>query len=498
MREAKVLGRCLVAFALALPVLAGGCGASDSSDGSQSGQPGATVGTPGVSGVAPTGVAGAAGFVGSPGALPVMGTQGSTAAPATSGVPCAVATVVSNNCTTCHASVPAFGAPMPLITYADFHAQAKTDPSKKVYELIPARIKASEVSKRMPPASQPALAAADLQALDAWVSAGAAAAAGSQACAITPKSATGIMGTGSTGATAKPATHTGGASSEPIQYNDPQMKCYQFLSHASGDTKQPFSVDTTPDLYTNFDFAAPWQGTVYARSLTTVIGNMQVIHHWILYKDDAPVTDGTISTSTGAHPNGQFVQGWAPGGSDIYLDPDVGMEMPSNVGYTLETHHNNGTGGAAPDASGVEVCVTPTAPKNIASIAFIGTDSISGTTATGTCTPTSNQVAHIIGGSPHMHPKGTRMSVIITRANGMTETLHDQPFDFNYQHSYADSAVINPGDSLATTCYYNAPATFGSSTKSEMCYFFTLYYPPLALTNNNPLGVGVHGPNSCM
>jgi hypothetical protein len=384
---------------------------------------------------------------------------------------------------------------MPLMTLADFHAAAKSDPSKKVYEIIPSRIGATDISKRMPPASRSALGAADLQALGNWSSGGAAPAA--NACPITASVASGNPATGPTAQPA-PAAHLGGASDQPIQYEDPQLKCYQFLSHATGDAKQPFSVSTQPDLYTNFDFAAPWTGTVYARSLTKVIGNMQVIHHWILYKDDASVTDGAISTSSGAHPNGQFVQGWAPGGSDIYFDPDVGVELPANVGYTLETHHNNTTGAAAPDASGVEVCVTPTAPKNVASIAYVGTDAINGTSATGTCTPTSNVPAHIIGGSPHMHPKGTRMSVIITRANGVQETLHDQPFDFNYQHSYPDNAIINPGDSLATTCYYNAPATFGSSTKSEMCYYFALYYPPLSLTNNNPLGVAVHGVNSCM
>jgi hypothetical protein len=192
------------------------------------------------------------------------------------------------------------------------------------------------------------------------------------------------------------------------------------------------------------------------------------------------------------------VDGWAPGGSPLYFDDDTGLEMPSSVAYTLETHHNNTTGATAPDASGIEVCVTPTVPKNVASLSWLGTDGINGTMASGTCVPTSTGPIHILGGTPHMHTKGIRQTVIITRANGMMETLHDQPFDFANQHSYGDQTIIMPGDKLTTTCYWNAPASFGEKTSDEMCYYFTLYYPKLSLTNGNPVASLIHGPNTCL
>jgi hypothetical protein len=433
----------------------------------------------------------------------VTGATATTAGPAT--VPCDVADVVSNNCTTCHAATPKFGAPMPLMAQADFQAPAKSDPTKKVYQVMPERLNAVDITRRMPPASGNALPAAGLAALNTWLTGGAQPVA-TGGCAIhEPTAGTTTMPTspGGTetptmGTTAPGNARSGGATDTPQDYNDPMMQCFEFRAHAPGDMKAPYSVSTQPDQYTNFQFMPPWKGMMYARSFQPLDGNAQVIHHWLLYKDSVAVTDGDVGVSTGAHPEGELVHGWAPGGSALYFDPDVGFEMPGDVGYTLETHHNNTTGAAAPDNSGVQVCVTPTVPKNVASLSWLGTDSISGTSASGVCTPTSNVPIQIIGVSPHMHLKGRHMSVILTRANGMQETIHDAPFDFQYQHSYMANFKIMPGDSIKTTCDYSAPTSFGEGTNDEMCYAFTLYYPKLSLTNGNPVATLIHGPNTCL
>jgi hypothetical protein len=58
--------------------------------------------------------------------------------------------------------------------------------------------------------------------------------------------------------------------------------------------------------------------------------------------------------------------------------------------------------------------------------------------------------------------------------------------------------TIMPGDTLTTTCTYSEPAMYGKSTTQEMCYLFTMYYPTLALTNINPLGFALHGPDTCL
>jgi hypothetical protein len=436
---------------------------------------------------------------GSGGGTTVMMT-GSGGAPSMVGqlsgkVPCGVASTVSKNCTLCHGAK--LQAPMTLLTLADFHAMSHNDKTKHVYEVIPTRINATVPAMRMPPISQPALAQADLDAFNSWLTAGAPGDAnGCDIVSMTDPGTTGMAGAG--GGVVKNPSGMGGSSDKPIEYNDPEMKCYEFRAHAEGDMTAPFSVGTKPDLYTNFTFDAPWTGKQYFRSFEVLTDNLDVIHHWLFYKNIAPGGGGSVTGSSGAHPDGQLEHGWAPGGSDLFLDYDVGIEAPSDVSYTLETHHNNMTGAPSPDASGVRVCVTPKVPTHEASLSWLGTDGINGTSASGTCTPTSSEPITVLGATPHMHTKGAHMKVVLTRAGGAQEILHDLDFDFSDQRSYPVSTVVMPGDSITTTCSYNAPATFGEGTSDEMCYFFTLYYPPLSLTNGNPIANIIHGPNTCL
>jgi hypothetical protein len=63
---------------------------------------------------------------------------------------------------------------------------------------------------------------------------------------------------------------------------------------------------------------------------------------------------------------------------------------------------------------------------------------------------------------------------------------------------YLKDFVMNPGDVMTTTCSYSAPAMFGTSTNSEMCYFFPVYWPAGAMVGANPLWQAIHGPNTCI
>jgi hypothetical protein len=500
--------RVLKSLALLTLIGSAGCTADESAPQASVGAPAGFSGTgglaPGLAGApAPVATAGISGGVA--GTAPAAPSGGAPAGQQqTMGVPCDVAAVISENCTTCHSNPAKFSAPMPLMAHSDFQATAKTDPTKKVYQVTPARINATDITQRMPPASGTTIAAPGLKAFNDWLAGGAVAV--SPSCAITVKGSTPPTGETGTGTTPAPGTgmsatgevRSGGASDKPQEYNDPELKCYEFRAHAPGSKTAPFMVGNTPDMYTNFTFMPPWQGMMYARSFRVLTGNPDIIHHWLFYKNNSPGPDGDVSGSIGAHPNGELLHGWAPGGSDMYLDPDVGIEVPGSVSYVLETHHNNGTPGPMPDDAGIEVCVTPKAPTHVASLSWLGTDNINGASASGTCDPTSTVPIHIIGGSPHMHTKGRHMKAELTRANGTKEMLHDQPFDFEYQKSYNVRTVLMPGDSIKTTCTYSAPARFGEGTNDEMCYFFTLYYPKLSLTNGNPVANLIHGPNTCL
>jgi hypothetical protein len=427
-----------------------------------------------------------------------MVTAGSAAPPTTGpdttaqlGVPCEVATVVSNHCTLCHGTKPQGGAPMPLMTVKDFQAMSKLNPSMTVAQLVPVRVNATEPARLMPPlnTTKP-LMPADKMMLSDWASAGAKGVS-ANACAITEPGMTGtdptMMPMGAMGG-------SGGASLEPIEYNDPEMKCYKFLTHAQGDKDAPY-MHGPGEEYVNFSFKAPWTGTVYTRAHKLAVGDAPILHHWLLYIDQRAGIDGGISgNSTGIHPSSNLLHAWAPGADPLYLDPDVGMKLDDTVGLTLEAHFNNATGKVGSDHNGAEICVTTKVPKYMVDMTWTGSESIVGTSAQGTCTPRSQMPIHIIAAQPHMHKKGIHMKVVVNRAGGMKEVIHDEDFNFDNQRYYIENTILMPGDTFTTTCTYNAPATFGQSTSNEMCYWFPIAWPAGSMAS----GAGIHGPTTCL
>jgi hypothetical protein len=372
---------------------------------------------------------------------------------------------------------------------ADFHKPAKSDDTVTVDVLSLQRMMEKDAKKRMPPASID-ITAAETTTLTDWLSKGAK--AGTEKCtAVEPA----VEGTGE----ARPANaHSGGVSISPLVYDDPNLKCYKFLGFSkTGDRAKKYDVPTTPDYYVKFDMKPEFKGLQYLKSYKPVIDNSAVLHHWLFYKQKAAGNNGVQENAIGTHPDGELIAGWAPGGDPIYFDADTGVELSGDVNYQMEMHYNNKTSGIAQDASGVEICVTTTKPAHIAAMGWLGTDSINGTSATGNCKPTNTEPVHLIAATPHMHLKGRHMKVVVTRKDGKQEIIHDKDFDFEYQRQYVEDWVINPGDTVQTTCTYSETARFGKGTNDEMCYFFSTHWPAGTLSM---LGSGtiIHGGNSCL
>jgi hypothetical protein len=399
-------------------------------------------------------------------------------------IPCEVAKTISENCTTCHGATPKFNAPMSLMQPSDFAAMSP-NANTLVMNAAAQRINAEAPRTMPPPGTVGPLEAAELSALTAWLNAGAQPVA--DGCAITEPSASGVL---------QPLPEGSGAVLEPYEGWDADVECYPFVANA-GDKTTPYSVGAVVDGYVGFGFMPPWQGTRYVRAFRQVIDNAQVLHHWLLFELAGPTEDGGVSPQLGAHPDGQLMHGWAPGGGDAYYTPDVGMAMDSAKGYLLELHYNS-TDSSAKDKSGVEICVTERPPTNIATVSWLGTDAISGTSSSGTCRPRATQPIRIISGSPHMHLKGRHMKVTVTRANGTQEVVHDEAFDFENQRIYPEDITLQPGDSITTQCDFSAPSTFGKGTNDEMCYWFATSYPPGALADGAFFGTLVHGDGACL
>src|SRR5205809_6903560 len=97
-------------------------------------------------------------------------------APAASGsgvaaraLPCDVSRVLAARCQSCHQRPPIYGAPMPLVTWAD--AQARSSGGSEVWQAMKAKLMAG----LMPPAGAPggALSAPEKSTLMGWLDAGA-------------------------------------------------------------------------------------------------------------------------------------------------------------------------------------------------------------------------------------------------------------------------------------------------------------------------------------
>jgi hypothetical protein len=404
----------------------------------------------------------------------------------TDGLPCSVKTVVDARCAgACHAAPPAFGAPMSLVTWQDFRRSSPTNASLSVYQSAADRIHRNGTG-RMPETGS--LSATEMKTLDDWIAAGA---PPGDNCGISPPIAdSGIVRDGAL----------------PDAPTDDGTTCIEFRAHgqqASGD-KTPFDTSTLflppNEFYACFNFTSPWSEAVQGLQFATIIDNSETLHHWLFYQTPLPVTDGSFNICDGQHPLQALVTGWAPGNQELQLPSDVGLELaPPTGNYVLELHYNNPAGKPFKDASGVRICASNKFRPKTASITWTGTEKINVPARTtgsagGKCIPgrvnmNATDPINIFAAWPHMHKTGTRMSTVITRANGTQEVLIDKPFSFASQVSYPTPAVIAPGDSLQTTCYYDNPGTgslsFGPSTTQEMCYDFLYAYPAHGLDHPN-------------
>lgn len=389
---------------------------------------------------------GGGGVASSPGGSASGGTGSAMA-----GLPCDVKAIIETQCASCHAREPKFGAPMPLVSAMDFRVAAPGS-TASVGQRVLARI--GDDQRPMPPPPNERLSSADRLVLEQWIQSGAA----EGSCS-----------------SAGPGTGPGGAGEMP-RAQPADVTCYKLTARASA-AGDKYSVPTTPDLYQCFEYAAPWgDKKVQVVSARPIIDNDKVLHHWNLYNTADAVHDGVNGSCVGAHPNAALISGWAPGGNGLDLEDDVGVHTEAG-GFSLEMHYNNKLGAGQLDASGAEVCVTEKLRPKEAGVHWLGTQNLNKLSATGTCTPMNPGPVTILSSSPHMHLQGRHLKTVINRKGGGSEVLIDQPFDFNTQISYPTPAVINPGDTLSTTCTFATPTPFGQGTNEEMCYNFVLAYP---------------------
>jgi len=520
--QSRVISRTGLGTA-ALLLLLGACGPATEDGSTTSTTAGPTTGAAGAGTTPPAGAPGA-GSTTLPGATaaggvkmpvgmtttasPSTGTQpdgsgapGAPGAQAGGGagiVPCAVNKVVTKNCTNCHGATPIGGAPMSLVTFADFHAAAKTMPTKKVYEVVKLRV--HDMAAPMPPAASGVMPADEVAAFDSWIDGGALTGPASDAtCAAAP----GGPGTTSEvgGAGAKDGSR---GRLEP----GPGETCYDFKVHSSQDKVDDTKFDIGPgEFYEQFYYNVPWPADQVATSYATVADNAQVLHHWLLFSTNEAQTEGAhitapLPTLIGTDP--VLLAGWAVGGPNLVMPSDVGMELP-NPGRTINVqwHFYNSTPAPQVDASYVQICTVAKASRpNIGGITWMGTEDLNGNVFTGgagmpakmvstfttMCRPGKGDIPiHIMGFEPHMHRLGKNMKTSVNHMDGMSEVIFDKPFSFGNETHYFEQYDLKAGETMTTSCTFdndtNMGVPFGESTDTEMCYQFTFHYPAHSITN---------------
>ena len=461
---------CVVVLALALV----GCDSSSSGAGADTGSGGRDATTP----PTPPGAAGG-GLDGTAPPTPPTPPPPPTGA----ALPCEVDEVLRTVCQRCHSDPTMNGAPMPLTSYDRTQSPAVSDPSLLVWQMMQRRV--NDPLDPMPP--DVPLADAQKAALNAWFAAGAPMRAAGTSCDAPPP-------------TPPPPP--------PPPVGPDALPCtpsHRFLAHDPGTTDgYPVPVDAH-NLYQCFTFRSPFTATDQAIAWAPVTGDPRVVHHWILYRTSTPQTDGAVGPCN-MPGDAAFVMGWAPGGENFVMPPDVGLEL-SRPGdsFLLQIHYYNIAGLTdSVDASGVAICTADSPRPQTAATLWFGTPSIDippravDHPVQGYCPSAGTRLLsgplHFISSAPHMHQLGTRFLTEIWRGGDSSrrETLVSvDRWDFNAQRHYPHSPAVtlNPGDEVRTTCWYTNPSServrFGERTEDEMCFNFIMAYPISVLPADN-------------
>lgn len=386
---------------------------------------------------------------------------------------CDALKVFEDKCQSCHGTKTAAGAPMSLVTIADTNAAAPLTKGKKVYEVVGTRV--HDTKNPMPPGKP--LSAAELAPIDAWIAAG---------------------------AKDEGVTCAEKAVPQKPEQEWPPAGCDATYKILAGGGK-PVMVGAGAETHPQFVIDAPWGNeSVQAIAYRPITDNATVLHHWILYDNNS---------------GGTFLNGWAPGQDEAERKPlpeDVGFFLPKGPrSLRLDMHYNNlGGKQSEADQSGMEVCVTKTPRKNVATtfMGFAGIPFVApGATAdiTGTCNVSVTKPVFLMSESPHAHKLATHMKFTVKKAGGQSIVMRDAPFAFDAQVSTPLPQLIElkTGDQVITTCTFkndtNALVTFGENTGNEMCFNFATYYPMGALScsggggllggGSNPFGGNLFG-----
>ena len=397
----------------------------------------------------------------------------------TTPLPCEISEIIQQYCNDCHGENPKYGAPMSLLTVADFEKNT-LDGSERIGDRAIERMKAT--TQAMPPKPYPTVPSDTVDKFSQWW------AAHHETSATWDNCSGGQGGTSSGGAAGSSGSSQGGAGTGGSISTD----CVPDLTVTA---PEPYEMpETKGDQYICTGFEIPASGV--KRHMTAFfpnIDNDKIVHHIILF--EAPEAQSPTSVSCSGNifpPSWTMLYGWAPGTPEAKLPIEAGfpIEADEDKHLVLQVHYSNLNHLAGEkDQSGVSLCTTEKLRENDAGILALGTYDINvAPHATWTTQCRLNMVnysflpLHVFQALPHMHQYGTINRTEVEHPDGSIEPMGvADPWDFYSQIAYPTNITLDQGDSVVTTCSWNNTSDswldYGEKTSDEMCFNFLSYYP---------------------
>ena len=231
---------------------------------------------------------------------------------------------------------------------------------------------------------------------------------------------------------------------------------------------------------------------VYLTGLQVIPGNRKVVHHVVIYVDDAAESaswPGGVKKDCGGGPGvtspTRMIGAWVPGGLPMEAPPDVGIPLKAGARIVFNMHyHATGSGPEIDDGTGIALRWTDQAPGWVSLFELLGDPGI-GDSLTGPLMIPAGASEHVEeyvwtvsqGGKPfpdsiearvwtmgpHMHKIATGMRMWVEDRDTAADTcLVETPrYDYNWQRIYAyDSPLdqmvrVKAGDKIHVRCVYN-------------------------------------------
>ncbi|MBI4819387.1 MAG: hypothetical protein HY791_24160 [Deltaproteobacteria bacterium] len=412
--------------------------------------------------------------------------------------------ILEARCRLCHQDPPLYGAPRPLMTYAQTQALYGAEP---IHVLMARRVTARQ--NAMPPPSQPQLSEDEKQMFVAWTYHGAPEGSRPDAGIPSPSDAGIELDATATGTVAPdaglPTEGLDAGESEdgstPDASQSSPFRTMDILAHANGST-DPYPLPVEHTNYRCWSYTVPPGSTdhSFVVRIEPIIDNPRHLHHILLFRvrsgnaEDGPFSCGGLPVTW------DMVAGWAPGRTETVLPPGTGFRAFAGDRYVVQAHYDSVAAPGQFDRSGMRIHISDDPSLTEAGVLWHGTSWLTPLHGSSVSKRWMCQVRRdfsIYEIFPHMHQSGLRILLELQRDGDSTwNVVSDIPtWSFDDQPNVLVPAAyreLHPGDRLRTTCWWDTmgrSVSFGEASDDEMCFHFITHAP--IIPNPNTACVGV-------